>query len=203
MRSTARLKRKLKKVRANAKKLKIKLTYKKNGTYKYKSLKRLLNDIKKKKGCKRCIRCKRCKKCKRCVRCKRCKKCNCKRRNRFGAFDWNYDWKEMPPPVKKKTAAAADVAKGIWNTNTPEEKKKTWIQRLGKEATEKEWKKWKGDIPVFRGTELAEEYNRLYDENCRIIEAEMKNASPFNAPGASYKNIGITEEPAFGKNRLG
>jgi hypothetical protein len=109
----------------------------------------------------------------------------------------------MPPPVKKKTAAAADVAKGIWNTNTPEEKKKTWIQRLGKEATEKEWKKWKGDIPVFRGTELAEEYNRLYDENCRIIEAEMKNASPFNAPGASYKNIGITEEPAFGKNRFG
>ena len=89
MRSTAR-KRKLKKVRAMAKKLKVKLTYKKNGTYKYKSLKRLLNDIKKKRGCKRCkkckkcVRCKRCKKCKKCVRCKRCKKCNCKRRNRFG-----------------------------------------------------------------------------------------------------------------------
>jgi len=193
MRSTARLKRKLKKVRANAKKLKIKLTYKKNGTYKYKSLKRLLNDIKKKKRCKRCIRCKRCKKCKRCVRCKRCKKCNCKRRNRFGAFDWNYDWKEMPPPAKKKTAAAADAATGIWNTNTPEEKKKTWIQRLAKEATEQ--KLGKG----ARGTK----YNLLYDENCRIIEAEMKNASPFNAPGASYKNIGITEEPAFGKNRFG
>ena len=86
MRSTAR-KRKLKKVRAMAKKLKVKLTYKKNGTYKYKSLKRLLNDIKNKKGRKGCVRCKRCKKCKRRVRCKRCKKCNCNRRksyNRFG-----------------------------------------------------------------------------------------------------------------------
>ena len=192
MRSTARLKRKLKKVRAMAKKLKVKLTYKKNGTYKYKSLKRLLNDIKKKKGCKRCIRCKRCKKCKKCVRCKKCKKCNCNKRNRFGGtnpcsysnpkqFDWTNCWKEMPEPVKTKTLEGMKIALGIWNTNTPEEKKKTWIQRLAKEATENEQ-------PGGKGTE---EYDNLYIENYRMIQEQARQAER-------------TENPSFGKkNRFG
>jgi hypothetical protein len=199
MRSTARLKRKLKKVRAMAKKLKVKLTYKKNGTYKYKSLKRLLNDIKKKKGCKRCVRCKRCKKCKRCVRCKRCKKCNCNRRNRFGMFDWEDDWEEMPIPEKKKTPEGMAVAKGIWKTNSPDEKKTTWIQKLAKEATKK---KWTGDIPA-RGTELAKEYNRLYLNNYDRITAQ-RNANIPRGQASIYENAKIIEEPAFGKkNRFG
>jgi hypothetical protein len=198
-----------------AKKLKVKLTYKKNGTYKYKSLKRLLNDIKKKKGCKRCkkckrcIRCKRCKKCKRCVRCKRCKKCNCNRRNRFGmddfsstSFDWEDDYLPMPAPAKKKTPAGMATARGIWKTNTPDEKKETWTQRLANEDTEKEWKMLKGNIPD-RETKLTEEYNRLYLNNYNRRTAQ-RNANIPRAPVSIYKNAKIIEEPAFGKrNRFG
>jgi hypothetical protein len=208
MKSTAR-KRKLKKVRAMAKKLKVKLTYKKNGTYKYKSLKRLLNDIKKKKGCKRCVRCKRCKKCKRCVRCKRCKKCNCNRRNRFGmdvfsstnseGFDWEDDYRFMPAPAKKKTPAGMATAVGIWKTNTADEKKETWAQKLAKKATEEEWK---GDIPA-RGTELAKKYKRIYLNNYNRIKAQASANIP-RAPASIYENAKIIEEPAFGKkNRFG
>ena len=187
MKNKTRLKKKLKKVRAMAKKLKVKLTYKKNGTYKYKSLKRLLNDIKKKRH-KRCVR---------------CNKCTCNRRNRFGTFDWNEDWKNMPPVSAAKMASQSHSARiFFWNENTESEKKKIWIQRLAKEATEKEWG---GSAPRDRKTELAKQYDKLYLKNYKRIEDEMKTASPFNAPAASYKNIGIKEDEFFGKktNRFG
>ena len=196
MRSKTRLKRKLKKARAMAKKLKVKIMYKKNGTFKYKSLKRLLNDIKK---CKRCKRCKRCK----------FKRCKCKKRksyNRFGVlskegFDWNEDWKNMPEvSAAKKASESHSTRKYFWDVSTPDEKKKKWIQRLSREAVEQ--KLGKG-TPV-RGTELAKEWDRLFYENYKRIEGQMKAANTLRAPARIYERSKTEEEPAFGKkNRFG
>ena len=215
MRSKTRLKRKLKKARAMAKKLKVKIMYKKNNTFKYKSLKRLLNDIKKCKRCKGCKWCKRCKRCKGCkcnkCKCKRCKcnKCKCNKRksyNRFGVlseegFDWNSDWEKMPPVSAAKTASESHSTRlYFWNQSTPDEKKKKWIQRLSREAVEQ--KLGKG-TPV-RGTELAKEWDRLFYENYKRIEGQMKAANTLRAPARIYERSKTEEESAFGKkNRFG
>jgi hypothetical protein len=113
-------------------------------------------------------------------------------------FDWQEDYLPMPAPAKKKTPAGMATAAGIWKTNTPDEKKETWVQKLAKKATEKEWT---GDIPD-RGTELAKKYNRLYLNNYNRITAQS-NANIPRGQASIYENAKIIEEPAFGKNRFG
>ena len=153
----SKFKSKLKKLQKRAKKLKIKIMYKKNKKFFYKSYKRLLKEV---KGFKKC----KCKKCK-------CKKCKCKRqsfrkrKNKFGAFDWNQDWKVKHP--------AYSAVHRRWEEMNADEKKAEWIAYLAETEAYKNLK-----IPL---DDTGEPEYGLY----------ASETSAGNADNEAYKRVGI------------